>query len=116
MVTIEENRRVVAEESERTKKAREKIQGQMERISARITPESLQKKSAEIQDWIARHSNIRETLKDKSITLFAENQNSASYSSRIDQIRKELGENLKDIFSPCQDVASENLAGKEKIE
>ncbi len=62
LFAVEETRSLVANESERTKKAREKIERQKEAIAGRISPESLQKKSCEILSRIVKNAHVREAL------------------------------------------------------
>ena len=68
----------IAEESPKTRKAREKLKKQLEANDKKITPQALERKSIEIHRWIARHAQNRVILKSKSISLFDENQNANS--------------------------------------
>ncbi len=85
---------MIAEESPKTRKAREKLKRQLDAFEKKITPQALEKKAIEIQRWIARHASNRVPLKTKSISLFDENQNAADLSQRVsllaDQIKKEF--------------------------
>ena len=72
-----------AEESAKTQKAREKLKRQFEVLDKKITPQALERQAIEIHRWIARHASSRITLKNKSISLFDENQNTAALSQRI---------------------------------
>jgi hypothetical protein len=93
MVFADEKKKAIAEESMRTRKAREKMKKQLECFEKNITPQALQKKTIEIQRWISRHALHRIILKNKSISMFDENQNTATLSRRVgqltDQIKKE---------------------------
>lgn len=80
----------IAEESHKTRKAREKLRQKLLEIDAKITPEALQEKTMEMHRWIARHASNRITLKEKSISLFDENQNAAKLSQRIAKIAQKL--------------------------
>lgn len=80
----------VVEESARTKKAREKLKKKLEALDAKVTPQALKKKSIEIHRWIDRHAQYRVALKNKSISLFDENQNTAELSHRIVQLADSL--------------------------
>lgn len=73
----------IAEESLKTKKAREKLKKRLEILDAKITKEALAKKSIEIHKWISRHADNRIQLKEKSISLFDENENAAALSQKI---------------------------------
>jgi hypothetical protein len=92
MVTNAEKKKAIAEESQKTKKAREKLKRQLADLEKKITPQALEKKTIEIQRWIARHAQQRIILKNKNISLFDENQNAAKLSGRVGQ----LAEMLKD--------------------
>jgi hypothetical protein len=89
-----ERKKLIAEESLKTRKAREKLKKQLDALEKKITPQALEKKAIEIQRWIARHASSRIALKTKSISLFDENQNAADLSQRVsvlaDQIKKEF--------------------------
>ena len=73
----------IAEESSKTRKARQKLMKQLQDVEKRITPQALEKKAIEIHRWIARHAQHRVILKNKNICLFDENQNAARLSSRV---------------------------------
>ena len=89
-----ERRKLIAEESPKTRKAREKLRRQLDALEKKVTPQALEKKAIEIQRWIARHASNRVALKTKSISLFDENQNAAGLSQRVsglaDQIKKDF--------------------------
>ncbi|NGX39350.1 MAG: hypothetical protein KR126chlam1_00676 [Chlamydiae bacterium] len=87
-----DKKKKLAEESLKTKKAREKLRKRLEVIDERITEEGLKQKNLEIHRWIARHAENRVTLKDKSISLFDENQNAAEISLKINKIAKKLSQ------------------------
>ncbi len=90
----EKERKKIAEESHKTRKAREKLKKQFDAFEKKITPQALEKKAIEIQRWIARHASSRVALKTKSISLFDENQNAACLSQRVgllaDQIKRDF--------------------------
>jgi hypothetical protein len=89
-----ERKKLIAEESTKTRKAREKLKRQLDAFEKKVTPQALEKKAIEIQRWIARHASNRVALKSKSISLFDENQNAAGLSQRVsllaDQIKKDF--------------------------
>jgi len=89
-----DKKKPIAEESAKTRKAREKLKRQLEALEKKVTPQALEKKAIEIHRWIARHAPTRVALKTKSISLFDENQNTADLSQRVhslaDQIKKEF--------------------------
>lgn len=86
------NDKSLADESEKTKKAREKLKKRLNTFDAKMTKEALEKKTVEIHRWIARHADNRVVLREKSISLFDENQNAAEISQRISQVAKRLRE------------------------
>jgi len=89
-----DKRKLLAEESPKTKRAREKLKKQLEDMERRITPQALEKKTIEIHRWIARHAHHRIVLRTKAISLFDENQNTAKLSHRVaslaDQVRIDM--------------------------
>jgi hypothetical protein len=84
------NFREIAKESEKTEKARIKLKKKLEKIDRQVTQDGLKKKVQEIHHWISRHSSNRIVLRDKNISLFDENQNTAKYSLRIASILDNL--------------------------
>ena len=76
----------IAEESEKTKKARLKLQKHLDKIDKRITQEALKLQVQEIHKWISRHAHTRKVLKNTRISLFDENQNAAKISGRVSNI------------------------------
>ncbi|GAB4191529.1 MAG: hypothetical protein Tsb0015_13490 [Simkaniaceae bacterium] len=79
-----------AEESEKTKKAREKLKKKFQEIDKKITATALEKKTIEIHRWIARHASQRVILKTKSISLFDENQNTAKFSPKVHVLARKI--------------------------
>jgi hypothetical protein len=82
----------IAEESLKTKKAREKLMKRLKEVDAKITKDALERKSIEIHRWISRNVDRRVTLRDKSISLFDENQNVAEISQKIIKVAEKLRE------------------------
>ena len=80
----------VAEESEKIRKARDKIKKRLDSIEKNITVDALKKKNEEIHTWISRHASGRISLKEKNISLFDENQNTASLSKYVCTMLKKL--------------------------
>lgn len=89
---------VIAEESSKTKKAREKLKSKLDAAEKKLKNQpiekSLGKKSQEIAKWIERHSQDRLTVK-KDISLFDQNRNSAKMSRNIEKRAEELASELK---------------------
>ncbi len=91
MTTEQQNdEKVIAQESAKTRRAREKLRKQFEDIEKKITPKALEKKSLEIHRWIARHAHHRVILHTKTISLFDENQNTAKLSQKILRLSQAL--------------------------
>ena len=80
----------LAEESAKTKKAREKLQKRLESLHNKVTVQDLEKKSIEIHAWISRHASNRVVLKSKAISLFDENQNTAKLSARVSSLARHI--------------------------
>ncbi|NGX27259.1 MAG: hypothetical protein K940chlam6_01192 [Chlamydiae bacterium] len=83
-------KKVLAEESLKTKKAREKLKKRLEIMDAKITKEAIERKSIEIHRWISRRADRRIALRDKTIALFDENQNAAEISQKISKIAEKI--------------------------
>lgn len=93
-----ERKKTIAEESSKTRKAREKLKKQLDAVEKKITQQALERKSIEIHRWIARHAHHRVVLRSKTISLFDENQNTAKLSHRVaslaDQIKVDITQPL----------------------
>jgi hypothetical protein len=87
-------KKFIAEESIKTRRAREKLKKQMEALDEKVTPQALERKVIEIQRWISRHASHRVPLKAKSISLFDENQNAATLSARVSQLAEQIKTNF----------------------
>lgn len=83
-----------AEESYKTRKVREKLKKHLEKIDAQITQQELGRKLVEIHRWISRHAPFRVSLKNKSISLFDENQHAAQSSQKIIGLITQLQKNI----------------------
>jgi len=90
-----EKRKAIAEESLKTRRAREKLKRQLEAFEKKVTPQALEKKSIEIHRWIARHASNRVVLKNKNISLFDGNQNAAKISQRVSNFAKDLKQEIQ---------------------
>lgn len=84
----------IAEESPKTRKAREKLKKQLEAFEKKITPQELERKTIEIHRWISRHASQRVVLKSKNISLFDENQNAAQLSQKIARLAERFTQQL----------------------
>lgn len=84
----------IAQESEKTKRARQKLKKKIENMEKKITPQALKAKSQEIAQWIERHSASRVPV-HKDISLFDHNRNSAKRSRSVEKFAEELAAELK---------------------
>ncbi|MCH9620679.1 MAG: hypothetical protein S4CHLAM20_00800 [Chlamydiia bacterium] len=80
----------LAEETERTLKARNKLKKRLGLIEDKVTDAALEKKTDEIHRWISKHANDRVVLKKKSISLFDSNKNAAKMSSKLQKMADAL--------------------------
>ena len=90
------SKKVIAEESLKTKKVREKLRKRLEKIDEEVTQQALNRKITEIHRWISRHAMQRVTLKSKSISLFDENQNTAKISQKVSVFAIKLKDKLSE--------------------
>jgi actin-related protein len=86
--------KVVVAESEKTKKAREKLKQKLDKTDEKLTEKALRDKSQEIAEWIDRHSSDRIPV-EKDVSLFDQNRNSAKMSRSVERLAKELAMDLK---------------------
>jgi hypothetical protein len=107
-----ERKKLIAEESPKTRKAREKLKRQFDALEKKVTPQALEKKAIEIQRWIARHASNRVALKTKSISLFDENQNAAELSQRVSQIADQI---KMDFHSNSSEDDQEKMSKLKKL-
>ncbi len=82
--------KALAEESVKTKKAREKLRKRLLELERKVTTQALERKNMEIHRWIARHAPQRVVLRSKNISLFDENKNTAEISARISKVATQL--------------------------
>ena len=101
----QEKKKVIAEESLKTRRAREKLKRQLDAFDKKVTPQALEKKVVEMQRWIARHASHRICLKSKSIALFDENQNTAHLSFRVSQLAEQIQKTMAQEY-PAQEYLS----------
>lgn len=87
--SYEKKKQHIAEESEKTRRAREKLKKKLDATDKKITQQGLEKKTDEIHRWIARHAHHRIILKSK-ISLFDENEHAAEVSQRISHFVEHL--------------------------
>ncbi len=85
----------LADESEKTKKAREKLKKRLSELERKVTVQALERKNMEIHRWIARHAPQRVVLRTKNISLFDENKNTAEVSTKISRVAIQLSTELE---------------------
>jgi len=85
-----DERDVIAEESAKTQKVREKLKKHFEKLDRQVTQQELSRKVSEIHRWISRHAQQRISIKEKSFSLFDENQNTAQISQKIAALTLQL--------------------------
>ncbi|MDN3507755.1 MAG: hypothetical protein P0S94_02410 [Simkaniaceae bacterium] len=83
-----------AEFSDKTLKLREKLKRHYDEIDDQVTDQALRQKVIEIHRRIERRANER-VLARKTIALFDQNQNAASYSQRVAKIVDRLKVSLE---------------------
>ena len=83
--------KVVVGESEKTKKAREKLKQKLEKADKKLTETALRNKSQEIAERIDRHSSDRISV-EKDLSLFDQNRNSAKMSRLVEKLAASLKE------------------------
>ena len=92
-----------AKESEKTKRAREKLAKKLAMLDEKVNAQALQRKTKEIHRWIDRQP-ARVVLKDKAFALFDGNQNPAPESRKVANLALRLGE---DLAKPLESLLSE---------
>lgn len=84
----------IAGESDKTQRARRKLEKKLQKIDENMNQRALDRTSKEIHRWIERRADERITLKNKSISLFDENQNPADLSRKVANLAQQIGEDL----------------------
>ncbi|HEY2810380.1 MAG TPA: hypothetical protein VGJ00_03210 [Rhabdochlamydiaceae bacterium] len=107
-----DKKKLIAEESAKTRKAREKLKKQLDANDKKITQQALERKSIEIHRWIARHAHNRVILKSKSISLFDENRNTAEVSQRVCNFVEQINRDAVTSSSPEQMSKLKEIASK----
>jgi hypothetical protein len=87
----QQRRKSIAPESNKTRRAREKLREQIKKQESLITPQALADTINKIQKWIAANAAYRTSLREKKdIRLFDQNQNAATTSKRIQELEQKL--------------------------
>jgi hypothetical protein len=74
---------IKAKESSQVAKARKKLEGQMAIENKLITTQALGNIRKSMHNWIARHHDERISLKEKTVTLFDENEHPAKPQNKF---------------------------------
>lgn len=94
MGTKLDDRKAIVQESDKTKKARQKLTDRIQKIDQKVTKKALDEKKEQITDWISRHSWGRESV-SSDFTLFDKNRNSAPVSKKTKGIIEKLEKDHK---------------------
>ena len=94
-IATKDKKKVYAEESAKTRRAREKLKKKLDALEKQITPQALEEKTIEIHRWIERHASQRAVLRSKAISLFDENQNTAALSKKVSDLAEQLQKDFK---------------------
>jgi hypothetical protein len=83
-------KRPIAPESQKTKRAREKLVKQWNEEKELINPKALEKTVEKIHQWIADNAKYRIPIKEKSIKLFNQNKEAARISKKVQVFAERL--------------------------
>ncbi len=89
--------RLIAPESLKTRRAREKLLKQLEEEKQQITPKALAESVDKIHKWIADHAKDRVRIEGKPIGLFNKNQNAAALSGKLLKFVQQLSHDMEQI-------------------
>lgn len=107
----------MAKESDHVKKARLKLEKQIDQESKLVTPEALKDVQDKIYRWIERHSRERLNLRDKNIALFSlfdTNEHPARTSSKfVHRLREQISSEIRSATTVEQGMAG--LKGRIKL-
>ncbi len=92
MGEVGDQKREIALESSKTRKAREKLREQWAKQDLLITASALASTIEKIHQWIASNAMHRVVLKNKEIRLFDQNKNAASLSRKIQEIANRISQ------------------------
>ncbi|MBU6149120.1 MAG: hypothetical protein KGQ54_02880 [Verrucomicrobia bacterium] len=90
MATRLDNDKKTAQESEKTKKAREKLKNRLKKIDSMVTSQAIDEKKDQISDWISRHSWSRDSVTKDDLGLFDQNRNPAPLSKKTQGMKDRL--------------------------
>jgi hypothetical protein len=97
-MTNAKNKRAIAPESQKTRKAREKLLKQWDAEKKQFTPKAIEETVDKIHKWIADNAKHRVPIKEKSIRLFNQNKDAAAISKKVGQIAEKLKVDIQQIF------------------
>ncbi|MFZ4772609.1 MAG: hypothetical protein ACOYK9_01285 [Chlamydiia bacterium] len=90
MATHLDKDKKVAQESEKTRKARDKLKNRLNKIDSMVTSHAIEEKKDQISDWISRHSWSRDPISKDDLGLFDQNRNSAPLSKKTQGMKERL--------------------------
>jgi hypothetical protein len=105
-MAVQTQKRPIAKESQKTRRAREKLKKRFVEHDEAITEQALEQKTIEIHRWIARQAAQRVVLRSKNISLFDENQNTAKLSRRIEELAAKVSSHFS---SPSSTLKERNI-------
>ncbi len=111
-MAMTQEKTATVEESAKTRKTREKLRKRLDALEKKITPQALKEKVIEIHRWIALNAGHRVLLRTKEISLFDENQNTASISRKISSIADQIQKDIDHSYQLRQGVSSDAILKK----
>lgn len=94
-----------AQESDKTKRAREKLRNRLDLLEKKITEKDLQRAIVDIHERISLYASDRVPLREKSIALFDNNQHPAKSSAKVAKFAQKIHENST-TFLQSQETAN----------
>ncbi len=90
--------KILAPESLKTRRAREKLLKQWNEEREQFTQKALEETIDKIHKWIADNAKHRIPIKGKGIKLFNQNEEAAAISSKVQQFAEKLKVDMQQIF------------------
>ena len=97
MLAYRERRKMIAPESTKTKRAREKLLRQWKEQDSLITPQALADTIDKIYKWIAVNASHRVAIK-KALSLFDQGENAAVLSGKVQQLASKIQVEMTKAF------------------
>jgi membrane carboxypeptidase/penicillin-binding protein len=90
-----EKEKLIAPESEKTRKVREKLMKAWEEEKKQITPSAIKSTIDKIHQWIADNAKDRVLIREKRLRLFDEKENAVEISKKVKIFAEKLQEDMK---------------------